>query len=364
MIVAITWIDTILAIYDDIFDEISQSIEICLTVLGKHLFNIDDYQADWNADFLDNTCQVDKEFLDTLLVLLETWKDVTARTSYAISVEIERFYFDLHWAIDKKDIALTWLDELLVIAKCHNDYRFDNILKIKIQALHALNQPTEQLIDEYLHLPAICALKVDRLLDNGEVQKAVQLIKETIQTGNNNTNWHKKLVEIGQKDNDITLIREHSFDLITNNQTLDLVYLTIYKNTFDSHQWQEQKIFLEQQLSKQEQWFVLAEFYYYEQEFDKLLALIKQQNNRRLVEQYLSIVLEKDLDWLSAFFISYWQEKITTINNRTHYRYFASDIKHLMEQIPTAKPIWQAQVETWKKEFAKRPALVDELKKI
>lgn len=181
MIVAITWIDTILAIYDDIFDEISQSIEICLTVLGKHLFNIDDYQADWNADFLDNTCQVDKEFLDNLLVLLETWKDVTARTSYVISVEIERFYFDLHWAIDKKDIALTWLDELLVIAKCHNDYRFDNILKIKIQALHALNQPTEQLIDEYLHLPAICALKVGRLLDNGEVQKAVQLIKETIQ---------------------------------------------------------------------------------------------------------------------------------------------------------------------------------------
>lgn len=93
-------------------------------------------------------------------------------------------------------------------------------------------------------------------------------------------------------------------------------------------------------MSKQEQWFVLAEFYYYKQEFDKLLALIKQKNNRRLVERYLSIVLEKDLDWLIAFFISYWQEKITTINNRTHYRYFASDIKHLMEQIPTAKPIW------------------------
>lgn len=148
------------------------------------------------------------------------------------------------------------------------------------------------------------------------------------------------------------------------NLTLDVDYLNIYKNTFNQNEWQQQKPIIAQQLSNQQKWFVLAEFYDNEKAFDELIILIKMQNNRQYVERYLEILIKQELDWVIAFFISHWQEKIHTLKHRNHYHYFANDIKILMTKIPTAKPIWQAQIELWKTEFVKKRALVEELNQI
>lgn len=239
MTVAITWIDNILAIYEDIFDEIADSIVLCLECLAKHLLNVENYWVNWDNCFVELNYQ-DNEMIENLFILLEDWRQAITRVSYTICPEIERFYFDLHWAYGNQTIATDYLDELLVMTEQHNHHDFDKILTIKIQALKALNQPVEHLMKKYLHLPKVFTLKVETLSANGEASQAIALLKERLKT-DNNIIWHKKLVEIGQKINDTILIREHSVIVMSANLTLDVDYLNIYKNTFNQNEWQQQK---------------------------------------------------------------------------------------------------------------------------
>lgn len=366
MTVAITWIDNVLAIYDDIFDEISDSIVLCLECLAKHLLNVENYWANWDNHFVDLTYQ-DNKMIENLFILLEGWKQAIIRTNYAVCPEIERFYFDLHWAYGNQTIATDYLDELIAIGEKYHNCDLDSLIAFKCQVLQFLNQDYQEILNHYQHLPKVRQIIIDNLLNNHKFDDVILMIKDGIKQTDNRLicqSWYKQLVEIGKQINDKTLIQENSRILAFYRNEFRVEYLTLLKTHCTHQEWKVLSGEISNELLKNKHYYLLAKFYEFNDNEVELVNSIKQSNDRELIDKFLKTIIKVDKDWVAEFYLTYWQAQIITLNNRDKYRTFANDIKKLMKKVPTAKPIWQAQVETWKTEFVKKRALVEELGRI
>lgn len=367
MMVAITWIDTILAIYDDIFDEIAESIVLCLECLAKWLFNIENYWANWDNHFVDLAYQENESIIETLFVLLESWRQAIVRTNYAICPEIERFYFDLYWAYGNQTIAIHYLDDLIKIGEKYHNRDLDVLIAFKCQVWQFLKKDHQEILNHYQHLPKVRQVIIDNLLNNHKFDDAILMIKDGIKQTDNRMicqAWYEQLVEIGKKINDKILIKENSRILAFYRNEFNEEYLNLLKTHCTVQEWQKISNEISDELLTSQRYYLLAKFYEFNGNEIELVNGIKQSNDRELVDKFLKTIIKVDKEWVAEFYLAYWQKQIATLNNRDKYRSFANDIQKLMKQLPTAKPIWQAQVETWKAEFVKKRALVEELGRI
>lgn len=366
MMVAINWIDNILAIYEDIFDEISESIVLCLECLAKHLLNVENYWANWDNHFVDLNYQ-DNELIENLFILLESWKQAIIRSSYAVCPEIERFYFDLHWAFGNQTIATDYLDELIAIGEKYHSRDLDSLIAFKCQVWQFLNQDYQEILNKYQYLPKVRQVIIDNLLNNDEFDDAILMIKDGIKQTDNRLicqAWYKQLVEIGKQINDKTLIKENSRILAFYRNEFNADYLDLLKMHCNIQEWQKISSEISDELLQKRQYYLLTKFYEFNDNEIELVNSIKQSHDRNLVDKFLKTMIQVDKDWVAQFYLAYWQKQIVTLNNRDKYHAFANDIKNLMKKIPTAKPVWQAQIETWKTEFVKKRALIEELNQI
>lgn len=175
---------------------------------------------------------------------------------------------------------------------------------------------------------------------------------------------YEKLLEIGKQINDKISIKENSRILAFYGNEFNADYLDLLKTHCSHEEWQKISGEISDELLQKRDYHLLAKFYEFHDNEIELFNGIKQSHDRNLVDKFLKTMIQVDKDWVAQFYLAYWQKQIVTLNNRDKYHAFANDIKKLMKKVPTAKPIWQAQVETWKTEFVKKRALIEELNQI
>lgn len=260
MTVSINWIDNVLAIYD----EISESMVLCLQCLAKHLLNVENYWVSWDNDFIDLKCQDNQNITETLFFLLENWKQAIVCTNYTICPEIERFYFDLHWAFGNQTIATDYLDELIAIGEKYQSHDLDSLIAFKCQVWQFLNQDYQAILNQYQHLPKVRQVMIDNLFNNNEFDKAILIVKEGIaQTADRfiKQAWYEKLLEIGKQINDKILIKENSRILAFYGNEFNADYLDLLKTHCNHEEWQKISGEISDELLQKRDYHLLAKFY-------------------------------------------------------------------------------------------------------
>ncbi|MFW2176742.1 MULTISPECIES: SWIM zinc finger family protein [unclassified Moraxella] len=372
--IACTWIDIALSTYDEVYDEVDDTLILCLAVLSEQCFAINDYHADWYQDFMPVTSQMDNDMIQQLSILADSWRQGTLRGQYTSVTSIERFWFDFLWSLNQQDEAMKWLNQVIERAEKYQSYQLDSLLKFKWQVLDSLGQDTQAEIDKHLNLPKIRQLKIDRLLQKSQFDEAIALINEGIRTTkfqNQQTTWYEQLVQIGEQINDVKLVREISEILTFNNYELNKKYMAIWKNTFDNKDWEQVRNTTQNQLLKAKKYEILAKFYDLEGQDNELVNLLKKLGMKYLIDKYADKIAKQDMTWLIDFYRKSWQQRIDHLSSRKEYQTFATEISQAMAQFPQGKSAWTASVQHWITQFStktanrgRKPALVEELSKI
>lgn len=376
--IATTWIDVALSTYDDVYDEVNDTLMLCFGVLAKHCFGVENYQANWYQDFIPVTSQMDNDTIQQLSILADNWRQATLRNHYTSVASVERFWFDFLWSLNQQAEALHWLTQVIDTAIKFNHYELDSLLTFKWQVLAYLGQDSQDEMDKYLHLPKIRQLKIDNLLENAQFEQAIALVKDAIATSQNRNiviDWHKLLLKIAQQTDNRQLIREQAEILAFYSAYIDTTAFEIWRQTFDNTTdnvtWQTVKNAKQQALLKAQNFITLAKFYQLEQQDSELVTLIKNLSDKYLVDTYAKFMAEQDMVWLIDFYRKSWQQRIDNLANRKEYQAFANEIARAMHQFPQGKTAWTASVQDWISQFStktatrgRKPALVEELSKI
>lgn len=420
------WLEQLIALGDEYSDiAFDAGFHVGFAKFGQIVFGLNktqgkidpDYYPSWSDDLRLYTINLaNKEWLKDVEQRVNDWQALDTINETGSECQPARVAFDLYIAKQDWYPALQVLNEHIEIEKFskYADYRLEALVTLKIALLAHLQHPAqnqkssvnqniadEQLgvvLTEFAYLPDIRRLLIQRAVDLGELDVAVNLLNKGItialekKHAGTVSKWQKQLVDmltsaehLSSVSDDMTaIIRENCRALAFDRSSMiDEFYYKKWRDSYQSIEWQ-QVINAEQQRLQQvinhsaqqskrpfsntnAEFEILAQIYALEKQTEALVTLLKGSANTRLLQQYHAQIIEVDASWLIKFYAQHWTQRIETVSTRKDYRALAQDIQQMVNQLPSGIAIWQPLVNDWQIKFSektKKPALLDELSKI
>jgi hypothetical protein len=227
-------------------------------------------------------------------------------------------------------------DELLANIMDKGSSEAKTILQRKIDFYRRRHQPDKAwaLIEENMQIPSFRKDVAEKRIKEHKFSEAKKLINDYIIEQKDKMNWHNKniwrklLLEIAQKEKDTPAIRKLAYEFIEGSFNKE--YFDIYKTTFNSAEWAEEreKLFLHYDKSK---YFSAsaADLLAAEEETERLLHYVeKYLSIERLVEYYknfASAYPEKTLELFRKALVSYAENN----TGRSYYEYILSLLRKM-----------------------------------
>ncbi|MFO7822129.1 MAG: hypothetical protein R6V56_08785 [Lentisphaeria bacterium] len=218
---------------------------------------------------------------------------------------------------------------------------------------------------------------VDRHLKKGNLQKAIEMIKEGVEIAEKEDlpgvviNWKEQLLNIYQKQKDTTNIRKWALDLFFNSRREPMKYYKIYKNTFNAKEWTNERNRIVQQLLEQEKapprfgsygYTPLTEVYIEEKMWDELFRWVKTSPNIRMLNEYLPYLKNDYASELLPLYRKAIIREAEKASKRNEYKTLTYYIKK-MEDIPGGEDQAPELARELINKHSNRPAMKDELRK-
>ena len=279
--------------------------------------------------------------------------------------------------------ALEFIDEQLANITGQN-FLFVNIrkskyLQFKIGLLieSGEHEKADQIINDNLHLSDLRQIMVDRQRKNGNVQKAIDLIKEGLEIAEKDDlsgviiNWKEQLLNIYQEQKDTANIRKWALDLFFNSLREPMKYYKIYKNTFNAKEWTNERNRIVQQLREEEKapprlgnygYTPLTEVYIEEKMWEELFRWVKASPNIRKLNEYLPYLKNDYASELLPLYRKAIIREAEKASKRNEYKAIAYYIKK-MENIPGGAGQATELVQELLRKHSNRPAMKDEFRK-
>ena len=250
-------------------------------------------------------------------------------------------------------------------------------------------------------MPQLRQLKVQQAIDDNNIDKAVELLKQGIKEAQDNNEhgildkWLKQLMMLAYQHNLPKLVQEYGYQLIFHNNRLDIDNYQFWQDSFSAKDWQQeiaikQNLLLAEVTKQKEDIYSaierdtkncigintgransnlakLAVLYDHEQQDSDLLNLLKKYPQQNLLDQYCEKLASLDSDWLINHYRQYWQQQVEKVDGRKEYNALAQHIRQIAKRVPKGKENWQKMVYAWQQRFSqhpRKPALLDELGKI
>lgn len=190
------------------------------------------------SDVLQNSKQVAHNTKLNYLQRLEALaKSDTYRTYLTCS--IGKVIDTLKQQLLSPEDQLKDVDKNIKAAKYDSDQAY--YLKWKVRLLRQLgrNDEAEEVINQYLHLDDIAALRFEQLADNSRFDEARAFCVERIGRSNNRFNiqpWYEHLLELGQRSGDLEAVRNstqwlYAYGNVTQDDKKE--FYRICRETFD-----------------------------------------------------------------------------------------------------------------------------------
>ncbi len=303
--------------------------------------------------------------------------------------DLMNIYEKLSLETGKTQEFLSFLDEKIEKEKnSRYDYELKSLIIRKISFLEKTggDETIQTMINENLIIPEIRAIEIKKAVSKKEYEKAKKLITDGIKIadkkGHSGTvdQWEKELLNIAELEKDVETIRSLS-KKIAFESNFSKEYYRKWKATFTP---EESSIEVEKLISEIQAkiernaaknkfhesgkysalLYILAPIYIEEQFYDRLLPLVKKVNNLDTCMRYLDVLGKIYPEEMTNLLLVALEHQAQYANSRPNYKSLVQAMKKILRYISEANIPIRNLAEKWKKEYIRRPAMLQELDKL
>lgn len=254
----------------------------------------------------------------------------------------------------------------------NGEYEKERAQSFKLELLRKFRdkEEVERYINQHISNPSIRKKEIEIAFENKNFERVIQLSKDGIKCDEKDKPglvkvWYNWLLKVAQSQKDTTKIIEYSRFLFIDNFRPEQDYYQILKDTVDPDKWHS---FLEEiikEITPKSRWTyteLIREIYVKEEWWDRLFLMLKQNSSLDNIQQnepYLSKDYAQELIALYSERIENYVEKYP---GRNHYQTACKYLRR-MKKLGGNDEVSKL-IEMFKKQYPRRKALMDELRRV
>lgn len=359
-------------------ESFKSALLICTAVMGKMTEALN-YSDDSNGD-IGGCVNYSCELLYEIANKVNDEKVRKSVFSYCIESFENKTYSGWDWHIDMLQIASlvsktsTDYDKLLELlnAKQDSEYEEEISQEIKYNILSKLKG--ESVANEYLEQnitnPILRRIAISNALNEKDYSKAKQIADEGIEYDKKDKpglvkEWYDWLLKIAQATNDKQNIIKYARFLFIDNFRHEQDYYAILKKNIPVEQWDDYVNDIINELKKRSYWLseqLINSIYIKEEWWDKLFEQIKENPNLNSISEYEKYLSKDYSNELSDLYVEAINQYLEDNVGRKYYKIACKFIRRIKKLGNNEKA--RELIEKLRKDYKKRPALLEELNKV
>lgn len=243
-------------------------------------------------------------------------------------------------------------------------YRLTGLLQQKLAVLEQLpdaETEVERFFEDYGNIPEIRMMYADRLLSAGSTDEGIHVLEQA--KADEESRYYaecacKRLVELYEARNDRGKLIAELRTMLTTFRQDDMNYAVQLKALMSEQEW----IIMRQELLQSSLFAPKNELLFTENLFRRLLDRIIQSGSVSAMDRYSPFLRADYPNEVKGFYVQYLTAAAKQASDRNMYHNLMLYLKRLREY-PGGAESAKALAESWKTEYKRRPAMMDELKK-
>lgn len=300
--------------------------------------------------------------------------------NYGVGDSLEPLFFETAASLKQLDIAYKFIDAKIIQLDKEDGwskkYYLQSYLGHKIDLLQSEGRTAEadNIIDTYLHFEDFRKIRVQEALSENNPNKAEKIILDGIKVAEQDNapgtvhQWKDQLLELYRQQKETFKYNNLARELFIEN-TSDIKYFRIYKQTSPKNGWEAQRNKLIAELKNKKQGYYtgislddLAQIYIEEQMIEELFEIVSSSNSIHTIMKYTNHLKSK----YPAELLEYYKAAIEIQAEQTGRNVYASLVNYLKQMaklkggLPAAKALKESLLEKYKN----RPAMKEEFGKL
>ena len=247
-------------------------------------------------------------------------------------------------------------------------YGFENPIIKRIEYMKKLNYTAEQ-IEEYKQANrrffVIRELEISEAIKNNDYDTAIKVLLESKELDAGNTEQLEKyceqLIEIYDKLGKTEEYIEELIRYVTSFWQYDLTYVKMLKACIvNPDQWSQM---VDDIVMKSRYEDFVCQLLYEEKRYDELMSKIEESSNKvSLLDSYDKILRKIMPERVIKIYSAYLKQAAEMANERKKYKYLMPYLKKI-SKCDGGKTVAEDIAATWRREYKRRTAMMDELRK-
>lgn len=246
------------------------------------------------------------------------------------------------------------------------EHQLESVMRKRIELMKELECSSKELNDyyaKYKNFSFIRQIQIKQYMEENAYDKAIKLLQESKKTDKKHlglvSSYSQQLIELYEKTGDMENYKKELEYQIFSDYQRNLENIKRLKNIVSEQEWEKwkQKILKSGQTSS-----IKYEFMEWEGMYEELLNEIVKSGSVYLVSQYEKTLKKKYPEQLCEVYIAYAKSQSKRVATRKEYQELVQYLKKIATY-PKGKEKAQALADEWKQAYAKRPAMMDEIKK-
>ncbi len=207
-------------------------------------------------------------------------------------------------------------------------------------------------------------MEIDHAIEKEDFENAIDLLIESKKIDRNNKklleNYSRKLIELYKDTGNIAgYIDELKYNLLNCAQTDAELFKKLKKNILDKEEWKE---LAEKIIDKNKGYNSVYALLNEEKRYDQMMDMLEEKHDIFVMDEYVKILSGNVPERVVQFYSTYVINEMERASDRKHYRFLVNYLK-VMSFCSDGKESAKRISESWKTEYNRRAALMDELRK-
>ncbi|MBR4026869.1 MAG: SWIM zinc finger family protein [Lachnospiraceae bacterium] len=248
----------------------------------------------------------------------------------------------------------------------YQKYEFVKNIQKRMELMEQLDFSAQEIQEyraKYRQFSDIRKLEIQEYIQKGKYDKAIEVLKESKKLDVNYAgliaHYSSQLIELYQKIGDNKNYKEELLYQVFSVYQRDLTYIQKLKQISTDEEWikLQKRILISGSTNSIKYDFLQSEGMY-----EELLAEVIKSNSIYLVNHYEKVLKKKFPMQVCEIYIAYVKHQAEQVSSRNHYQELVAYLKKI-KSYPQGNKKAQEIADEWKREYRKRPAMMDEIQK-
>ncbi|SEH71669.1 SWIM zinc finger [Ruminococcus flavefaciens] len=278
----------------------------------------------------------------------------------------EIYFLFIRNCFDEDEFLEKMLDysDKVILKKNIDDYELEEWIVYHIELMGKLDYSFEDIeffCKRYWKYNDVREYLADKYLANGDTEKAVAVLKESLEIKKGSINafeaLHSKLKDIYKQIGDKRNYVKELWIILTKCSNTDLNYYLEYKSLFADDEWKENR---EKLFSSMKYKAMLPEYFIEEGLIDRLADYVFENNNIYLIEKYESLLVDDYSELVLGAYANELNKAAERTADRPTYKCWADKLRH-MKNINNGEKAVNEIIERWRELYCNRRAMMQEI---